>query len=231
MKNGLINIWLNAKNLSNHPLRHLKCKTGYCLLAKSKTYKNINIDNCIEHSSKVGDIILCKLQNWESYVPAKILKKHDKSFDLYFKSCPDSDIFLTWHSGNKILRERSMLTYVDPIKCSAPFVEVDYINSGLFDKKDTYENELLIYKLYWLNATGISNENINISHNIAGTLSNVRVLRDIHFKNIVKMQWLKHCLQSVDCSQSGNLQIFNKFSERYTGKLCTEAKNYLYKLM
>lgn len=155
---GITNIWINLKDLSIFPyngddlmtINHLKCKSGYCFLSRSKTIKNISLKYCIDlqlnqilnkslHNINIDDIILCKLPFWDNYVPAKILSINDKltygyeeswlsddstidnyklndsfgsgTFNLYFPSCPDSDIYLTWHSGNKIVRERSMLTY------------------------------------------------------------------------------------------------------------------------
>ena len=112
-------------------IRNISLK--YCIDLQLNQILNKNL-----HNININDIILCKLPFWNTYVPAKILSINDKltygneeswsfdntvdnyklrdsfgigSFNLYFPSCPESDIYLTWHSGNKIVRERSMLTY------------------------------------------------------------------------------------------------------------------------
>jgi len=143
---GLTNIWLNINDLYPSDkimiLNHLKCVKGYCFLSRSKTYKNVPIEYCInlEHTKITNDklhlinkneIILCKMPSWKIYIPAKILTINDKinygceefwsfgsfgsfgngTLDLYFPTCPDSDVYLTWHNGNNILCEKSMLTY------------------------------------------------------------------------------------------------------------------------
>ena len=154
--NGLTNIWLNIKDLSRYPyisddfmaIDHLRCKKGYCFLSRSKTIKDIPLKYCISlqhyeitkdslYNYNVNDMVLCKMPNWDTYIPAKILSINDKilygneeqwdygnnisieitetfgdgTFHLYFASCPESDIYLAWHNGNSIVRERSMLTY------------------------------------------------------------------------------------------------------------------------
>lgn len=161
--NGITNIWLDVKDLTRYPnnsndfmaIDRLKCRKGYCFLARSKTINNISLDYCIDmehkkitnnnlHSFNTNDIILCKLPNWNTYIPGRILNIVDSIqygneeswcfnnklsidnnvtmqfgngyFNLYFPCCPDSDIYLTWHYGNLIMRERSMLTYKNIVK-------------------------------------------------------------------------------------------------------------------
>ena len=152
--NGLTNVWLNITNLSRYPrmdghlkaIDHLRCRSGYCLVSRSFIHRRVNIENCIDldlkkitfenlHLLNLNDIILCKLQHWDDYVPGKIIKIHDKIeygdeedwlfgekkntvisfggsvFDIIFASCPDSDIYLAWHKNNTIIQRRSILTY------------------------------------------------------------------------------------------------------------------------
>ena len=105
----------------------------YCIDLQHQPILNKNL-----HNFNINDIVLCKLPLWNTYVPARIINVNDKltygdeeswyledneenskimnefgygTFNLCFPSCPDSDIYLTWHSGNKIVRERSILTY------------------------------------------------------------------------------------------------------------------------
>lgn len=97
MNDGLTNIWLNLKNLSRFPYRsydlmaidHLRNTKGYCLLARSKTIKNIDLECCLDidlnrlnkdNLSNIfpKNIILCKLPHWKTYVPCSILKINDK---------------------------------------------------------------------------------------------------------------------------------------------------------
>jgi len=154
---GITNIWLNIKDLSRYPyntddfmaIDHLRCRSGYCFLSRSKIIKNVSIGNCIDlqhqpilnknlHNFNINDVVLCKLPLWNSYAPARIINVNDKltygdeetwhlehnvdnskimntfgygTFNLCFPSCPESDIYLTWHNGNQIMRERSMMTY------------------------------------------------------------------------------------------------------------------------
>jgi len=105
----------------------------HCIDLRHQPILNKNL-----HNFNINDIVLCKLPLWNAYAPARIINVNDKltygdeetwylehngdnskimnafgygTFNLCFPSCPDSDIYLTWHSGNKIVRERSMLTY------------------------------------------------------------------------------------------------------------------------
>ena len=89
------------------------------------------------HLFNLGDIVLCRMPNWKTYIPAMIRGIKDVvqygnedpwyfdgdenvkisetfgmgTFDLYFASCHDSDIYLAWHYSNTIMTGRSMLTY------------------------------------------------------------------------------------------------------------------------
>ena len=343
---GITNIWLNIKDLSRYPynaddfmaIDHLRCRSGYCFLSRSKIIKNVSIGNCIDlqhqpilnknlHNFNINDVVLCKLPLWNSYAPARIINVNDKStygdeetwhlehnvdnskimntfgygtFNLCFPSCPESDIYLTWHSGNKIVRERSMLTYknvlpkekkIQPkMKKSksyndiAPFYFNDsesddeeilncieemitkvidnpaILHSGLFDKKDSSTSELLRYKLCWLknydNYIGISKKSINISYNnIEQTfLSNVAVIHQNHFNNIIKIQCQTQCQTQCGMKiinkrnftdkekllEPQDAKFFKKYFEythflnnktylyTYTGQLCPLAKKYLF---
>ena len=343
---GLTNIWLNLKDLSKFPynpddcmaIDHLKCKKGYCLISRSVTYKNININTCLSldldkitsnnlHLFKNGDIILCKMPSWNNYVPGKIIKickkikddefvlcertrnimleTIDNIFDICFPSCPDSDICLVWHNGNEIIHNKTVLTYKNLLssenncetnfikkkyklkKPNAPFFvnEVDsddeiiedilhnvidkiikkykptsIIHSGLFDKKDTYKNEILRYKVYWLkinqnNNCLISSKPFYISHNTTSGkfLSNVSIINSSQINEIMKIQVTNGCglkiinkrlyklinksrllePQNVKFLKKlpQQLYFFNKdFLYTYTGYLCNAAKRYLFNI-
>jgi hypothetical protein len=132
------------------------------------------------------------------------------------------------------------------------------LHTGLFDKKDTYKNELLRYNTAWLNINNnityvkISKKFINASHNTTdGTfLSNVSIIYNNQLNDIIKIQCLNNSgLKAVskrkynikgDMLEPQNLKFLNKMPHRlcfenpdnvytYTGKLCPEAKNYLFR--
>ena len=74
------------------------------------------------------------------------------------------------------------------------------IHTGIFDKRDTYKNELLRYKVSWLkvdqnNYRSVSSKTINVSQNMTnGTfLSNVAVIHPLHINEILKIQKSNRC--------------------------------------
>tara|TARA_B100001093_G_C26853007_1_gene1026009 strand:+ start:2108 stop:3181 length:1074 start_codon:yes stop_codon:yes gene_type:complete len=345
---GMTNIWVNIKDLSRYPnsnddfmaIDHLKYKPGYCLISRSMGFNNIPVKHCItmEHNKinaknlhlfNLGDIVLCRMPNWKTFLPAMIRgikdaehygtedpwyfdNENDKNvkisetfgmgtFDLYFACCPESDIYLVWHYGNTIKTGRSMLTYKkcvnekttnnnvssdkivnniikNNLNC-APFafdnseiatvvddiidtvIETNkpkyILHTGIFDRKDTYKNELLRYNVAWLNINNyssvkISKKFINASHNTTyGTfLSNVSVIYNNQLNDIIKIQCFNNCgLKAVSkrkynvngkMIEPQNLKFLNKMPHKicfenpdnvytYTGKLCLEAKNYLFR--
>lgn len=246
---GLINIWLNIKDLSRYPeysadfmaINHLRCKSGYCFLSRSKTITNIAVEYCVDlqykqilhknlHNFNNNDIILCKLPKWDTYVPAKILSINDKiiygneeewcvdnqlaiddkqimntfgygTFNLCFPSCPDSDIYLVWHNGNAILRERSMLTYKNVL----PKEKIIQTNTKIIKSKSCYN-----FAPFCLNESD-SDEEINkcvgdMITNIIETIKPKSILHSGLFdkKDNIKSELLRYNLAWLKIENSYN---------------------------
>lgn len=298
---------------------------NYCM---NLDLDKISRDNV--HLLKVGQIILCKMSSWPDYVPGQIVYIHKKIkneswfydeiqnifMDTYdnnilnisFPSCPESEIYLGWHSNNEILKNRSILTYQNILSMNnntsllntslkksyrnksnfkiAPFINEDsddeeiiedvlntlinniieknqqnsIIHSGLFDKKDTYKNEVLRYKIHWLKIKNsfdisVSSKSCNISHNTTSGkfLSNVAIINPFQINEIIKIQCKNnHGLKKLHKKQyhvenkekylePQELKFLKKmpqpiflFNEdmlyTYTGLLCNAAKRYLFSI-
>lgn len=134
------------------------------------------------------------------------------------------------------------------------------VHSGLFDKTDTYKNEILRYKVFWLkickdNNCLISSKPLNISHNTTSGrfLSNVSIINPGQINEIMKIQVANRCglkiinkrlYKLVDKAHllepqnikflkklPQQLYFFNKdFLYTYTGYLCNAAKQYLFNI-
>lgn len=207
------------------------------------TYKNI-LQNVIQNNE------ICKVEN-------KI--KKSKSYNSFAPFCVnESDSDSDNEEINKCL-EDMILKVIDVSK-------PDYIiHSGLFDKKDNFNSELLRYKLSWLkiannyndNYINISKKAVNVSYNnIDHTfLSNVAVIYQNHFNDIIKIQIANNTGCKIINKRKFNLigkeqfvepQDLNFFKKipnnniylfdnktylyTYTGILCEQAKRYLFNI-
>ena len=138
---GKINIWVNKKNIALFPkckddinaVNILKAKPGYCIVSRSKLFKNVPLEYCLNingkkitatdlYSYSVGDIILSKLPGWKSYLPCTIKSFHDihrilafgeATLNLIFISCPESDFTIAWNYSRMIIPNKSVITYKD----------------------------------------------------------------------------------------------------------------------
>ena len=149
---GSVNVWLNKKDIAIFKdnihdwdaVDILKYSPGYCIVTRSKLFKHVPLNFCCSLSGmkinssniylySVGDIILCKMSNWKTYIPCTIKDFHDKvecgqeekyhgnfadacvfgdaTLSLFFSSCPESDVTLAWHYGNKIIPNCSVVSY------------------------------------------------------------------------------------------------------------------------
>jgi hypothetical protein len=253
---GLINIWLNIKDLSRFPqytadfmaINHLRCKNGYCFLSRSKTINNVAIEYCIDlqhkqilhknlHNFNINDIILCKLPLWNSYVPAKIINMNDKltygneecwsfennviidnhkiintfgygTFNLCFPSCPDSDIYLTWHNGNTILRQRSMLTYKNVLPEKK--MENTILKIKKFKKNKSYYN----FAPFYLNDSDSDDEEINkcVEDMITKIIETVKPKAILHSGLFDKKDNIKSELLRYNLAW---LKIANNYNDEY----------------
>ena len=135
---GKINIWVNKKNIAIfqnkddiNAVNILKSKPGYCIVSRSKLFRDVSLENCLSidgkkisetdiYSYSPGDIILSKLPGWKSFLPCKIKSFHDKklafgeaTLNLIFISCPESELTIAWNYSKMIIPKKSVITYKD----------------------------------------------------------------------------------------------------------------------
>jgi hypothetical protein len=147
----------------------LKCSPGYCIVTRSKLFKYVPLDFCRSLSGmkinssniylySIGDIVLCKMPNWKKYIPCSINNIHDKveygqeqkyhkTFDfgdatlsLFFSSCPESDVVLGWHYGNKIIPKCSVVSYKEVLN---NMTQTQYSFDNLPFVNNNYENNIM----------------------------------------------------------------------------------------
>tara|TARA_X000000368_G_C23009976_1_gene703035 strand:+ start:171 stop:1253 length:1083 start_codon:yes stop_codon:yes gene_type:complete len=204
---------------------HQKVNINDCidLDLKKITFENLHLLN-------INEIVLCKLPHWDNYVPGKIIKIHDKNeygdeeewsfgekkntiisfgegvFDIIFASCPDSDIYLTWHNNNTILQSRSVLTYKN-----TSFQKYQrFYKSKTMEQLNKYDAPFIIDDI------GDTIRNI-VNELIDNVIENVRPKSIIHsglfdkcdtIKNEIlryNVYWLRISSKNFNCSTDSNI--------------------------